>query len=123
MTITTTNGERFTDEEHAALARLMFKRFGKEEGPFCNAWRRMLQNNSENADIMRLTRESRPQERAWLEQDIRREGTAEVRDLKLELLDVRSCEILRRHLKRVADKGERDGVRKMRHQPWKLMGG
>ena len=119
MTIRTTNGEQFSDAEHRALARLMFKRFGRNEESFCMAWRRMLQNSADNADIMKLVGESRPQERAYLKADLMRNGTAEVRQFQAELLDTTSCEILRRHLQRVQSKGESDGRRRAITQPWR----
>lgn len=116
--ITTTNGETFTDFDHQALARLVYKRFGRDKEAFCAAWRRMLQNNAEDTEILRLFREDGHQRRL-LEQDIRRHGTVEVRDIKLELLDDRSCEILRRHLQRVERRGEQAGQRKQFRQPWR----
>lgn len=51
---TTTNGERFTDDEHRQMAKIIYKRFGRDEESFCSAWRRLLQNNAENSYIMKL---------------------------------------------------------------------
>ena len=116
---TTTSGERFTDTDHAALARLLYKRFGRDEESFCAAWRRMLQNNAENAHIMKLLREFRPQERQYLKADLLRGGAGEVREFREDLLDVRSCEVLRRHLRRTKTAAEQDGRRKAIRQPWR----
>ncbi len=110
--IRTTNGEPFTDTDHAALARLMYKRFGRDEESFCSAWRRMLQNSAENRDIMALLREGRSQERVYLRSDLHRGAAAEMRDFRADLLDVYSCEILRRHLRRVKTAAEREGRRR-----------
>lgn len=44
-TITTTCGELFTWEEHQEMARLIFRRWGRDvEGALC-AWRRLMQNS------------------------------------------------------------------------------
>lgn len=40
--------------EHVALARLIFKRFGKDSSAAAAAWRRMLGNNATVAEFMRL---------------------------------------------------------------------
>lgn len=52
--ITTTAGERFTVAEHANMARLVFKRFGRDEEAAAAAWRRLLQNSCPVADFMEL---------------------------------------------------------------------
>jgi len=41
--ITTTSGEMFTAEEVHALARLVYKRFGKNDDAFVAAWGRLHQ--------------------------------------------------------------------------------
>jgi len=52
--IQTTKGELFTSEDHKLMAALIFRRFGRNEESFCNAWRRLLENNAENSEIMKL---------------------------------------------------------------------
>ena len=43
--VTTTNKEVFSVDESAELARLVFKRFGRDEEVATAAWRRMLGNS------------------------------------------------------------------------------
>ena len=45
MDIRTTAGETFTKSESQEMARLIYKRFGKELSAAAAAWRRLLQNN------------------------------------------------------------------------------
>lgn len=45
MSVTTTAGERFTGQEHAQLAALVFKRFGWDVEQATAAWSRMLGSN------------------------------------------------------------------------------
>lgn len=51
---TTTNGETFTREEHIDLARLIYKRFGRDSEAACAAWRRLLENQCPVTDFMAL---------------------------------------------------------------------
>lgn len=53
-TITTTARETFTDEDTRAMARLVFKRFGRDIGAATAAWRRMLQNSATESDFAKL---------------------------------------------------------------------
>lgn len=119
MTIRTTNGEVFSDAEQRALARLVFKRFGKDKAAFSAAWRRMLQNNAEDHEIAKLLDERYSQERQHLKGDLMRDGVLEAREFRVDLLDVHSCEILRRHLRRVKNSAEEKGRRKAIRQPWR----
>jgi len=43
---TATNGETFTDAQHAALAVLIFQRWGCDVEAACVAWRRLFQNST-----------------------------------------------------------------------------
>jgi hypothetical protein len=52
--VTTTAGETFTNVEHVDLARLIFKRFGKDPEEATNAWRRMLGNSCPVSNFMAL---------------------------------------------------------------------
>lgn len=52
--VTTTAGERFTQAEHAEMAWLIFKRFGRDDEAAAAAWRRMMQNGCAVADFMQL---------------------------------------------------------------------
>ncbi len=54
MSITTTSGERFTDADSQELARLIFRRFGRDLGAATVAWRRLLQNSTTERDFERL---------------------------------------------------------------------
>lgn len=56
-TITTTAGESFTWEEHKALARLVYKRFGRNLDAACLAWRRLLENSCPISDFADLVGE------------------------------------------------------------------
>jgi len=44
-TVTTTAGESFTGEDSKQLARLIYRRLGRDMHVAANAWRRMLQND------------------------------------------------------------------------------
>ena len=52
--IITTAGHPFSWAEHVELARLIYKRFGKDSSAAAAAWRRMLGNNATVAEFMRL---------------------------------------------------------------------
>ena len=52
--IITTAGHPFTWAEHVELARLIYKRFGKDSSAAAAAWRRMLENTATVGDFMRL---------------------------------------------------------------------
>ena len=54
MTITTTNGESFTDQEHAEMARLIYKRFGRDPKSATKAWQRLMENNCTEQQFMEL---------------------------------------------------------------------
>lgn len=56
-TITTTAGESFTWEEHKSLARLVYKRFGRNLEAAAAAWRRLLENSCQVSDFARLLEE------------------------------------------------------------------
>ena len=57
MNITTTAGETFTGDESRMLARLLFKRWGRDPAAFCSAWRRLFENNAPDAEILKLLNE------------------------------------------------------------------
>jgi hypothetical protein len=59
MPITTTNKERFSDEESRDLAFLVYKRFGRDESAAADAWRRLLVNNCSTGQFMALVQASR----------------------------------------------------------------
>lgn len=113
MTIHTTNGETFDRVEHRALANLMFKRFGRDEVAFCDAWRRMLQNTAENGEIMALVHFDRRDDQSHLKRLLVREGFADARQIRVDLLDETSCRVLARLVKKVKDDGERQGQRQV----------
>jgi len=50
-TVTTTAGKKFTETDHVALARLVYRRFGNDLGAATRAWQRMLQNSCSEADF------------------------------------------------------------------------
>ncbi len=52
--ITTTNGETFTLDEHRDLARLVFKRFGRNCDAAAKAWRRLMENSTSVGEFMDL---------------------------------------------------------------------
>lgn len=54
LNIRTTNGKTFTAEDHYALARLIYKRFGCDPEAAVAAWRRLLQNNATTEDFLQL---------------------------------------------------------------------
>lgn len=56
-TVTTTAGEPFTWEEHQALARMIYKRFGRNLDSACAAWRRMLENSCPVSEFAKLLEE------------------------------------------------------------------
>ena len=51
---TTTAGETFTNLETVDLARLIFKRFGRDLAAATEAWRRLLQNTCTESDFLAL---------------------------------------------------------------------
>jgi hypothetical protein len=53
-TVTTTNKEVFSVDESAELARLVFKRFGRDSDVAAAAWRRMLGNNCTVSQYLKL---------------------------------------------------------------------
>jgi hypothetical protein len=53
-TITTTNGEQFTLKDHAKMAYMIYVRFGRDMASACAAWRRMLQNSTEEYEFAGL---------------------------------------------------------------------
>lgn len=54
LTVTTTDGTRFTGEESAQLARLIHKRFGHDDEAAAETWRRMLGNSTPTHVFMEL---------------------------------------------------------------------
>ncbi len=54
LSVTTTNGEVFSTEDHLRLALLIFKRWGKDPRAAASAWRRLLQNNCEDSRFMAM---------------------------------------------------------------------
>lgn len=52
--VTTTAGERFSAADHAALAALVYRRFGRDPEAAAAAWRRLLGNSCTVAQFMRL---------------------------------------------------------------------
>lgn len=52
--ITTTARETFTYGEHVDLARLVYKRFGRDDAAAAAAWRRLLENGATEGDFMAL---------------------------------------------------------------------
>ena len=48
LTVTTTNGKKFTGLQHARMAYLVYQRFGEDMSAAAEAWRRLLQNNCED---------------------------------------------------------------------------
>ncbi len=53
-TVTTTSGETFTTEDSAALAYLIYRRWGNDITAAAVAWRRLFQNNCSDRDFARL---------------------------------------------------------------------
>jgi len=53
-TITTTAGEPFTHEESCELARIIYKRWGRDPKAAAVAWRRLLQNSCTDIQFMAL---------------------------------------------------------------------
>ena len=45
LDVTTTSGQKFSGEDSAKLAYLVFRRFGDDYEAGAEAWRRMLQND------------------------------------------------------------------------------
>lgn len=113
MTITTTNGERFDRDEHRAMARLIFKRFGRDKEAFCDAWRRLMQNNAEDHEILKLLSFDPRRDQEELRGTLLREGYADARQIRVELLDETSCRTLNRLIRKVKDDGERRGQRQI----------
>ena len=54
MDTITTAGERFTMDDHARLAWMVFIRFGRSIEAGASAWRRMLQNGCTDRDFRDL---------------------------------------------------------------------
>ena len=52
--ITTTSGETFTLAEHRDLARLVFKRFGRNAEAAAEAWQRLMENSTSVSEFMDL---------------------------------------------------------------------
>ena len=52
--VTTTRGESFTAVEHVDLARLIHKRFGRNNLTAVAAWRRLLENDTTVAEFEEL---------------------------------------------------------------------
>lgn len=52
--VTTTCGELFTGDDHAQLAVLVYRRFGRDAKVAAAAWRRMLQNGCTEEDFETL---------------------------------------------------------------------
>ena len=50
-TITTTNGEPFTYDEHCRMAVLIHIRFGRSTASAASAWRRMMQSGCTDGDF------------------------------------------------------------------------
>ena len=57
VAITTTCGERFTREDSAQLAYMIYVRFGRDVAAGAAAWRRMLQNSCTDAQFEELVNE------------------------------------------------------------------
>jgi hypothetical protein len=55
LTVHTTAREPFTGHESRAMARLVFKRFGRDIEAATAAWRRLLGSSCSTADFERLT--------------------------------------------------------------------
>lgn len=110
----------FTGLEINALARLVYKRFGKDDDAFVAAWARMHQQvTPDRAAILALLKDGRAQERRYLKDDLMRDGVMEMRSFRADLLDVHSCEVLRRHLCRIKSSAEQMGRRRQAQQPWR----
>lgn len=54
VNVTTTARETFTHEDSADLAWLVYRRFGRDAAAATAAWNRLLQNNCDEAQFMRL---------------------------------------------------------------------
>ncbi len=54
LSVRTTAGETFSDAETRALAKLVYKRFGNELSVATAAWRRMLQNSTDERGFEKL---------------------------------------------------------------------
>ena len=52
--VTTTDGSVFTHEQSADLAYMVYERFGHDIDAACDAWSRMLQNDTCRADFVDL---------------------------------------------------------------------
>jgi len=109
--ITTTSGKKFDGTDHRALARLMFKRFGEDKEAFCAAWRRMLQNNAPDSDILYLLRLDPARDQEEVKRTLMRHGNADARLIRVEYLDATSCRILNMLVPRVRQDGEEEGLR------------
>ncbi len=116
MHVTTTNGQRFEDYEHRALARLVFKRFGNDKESFCAAWRRMLQNDAPDEDILKLLQNHDPRAKVDLDGDLAR-ATGRRYVIRTDLLDSDSCLSIRR-LIRDMNSDSSSKVRRAKMTPW-----
>ncbi len=56
--ISTTKGERFSHEDSADLAWMIYRRFGRNIVAAADAWRRLLQNNCSNTQFHQLVQHS-----------------------------------------------------------------
>jgi hypothetical protein len=54
--ITTTNGEKFTEEQSVTLAFLVWKRWGCDTAAAAVAWRRLFQNSCPDGDFEQLVK-------------------------------------------------------------------
>lgn len=52
--VVTTNGEGFSEQDHADMAWLVYRRFGRDGIAAAAAWRRLLQNNCTDAQFREL---------------------------------------------------------------------
>jgi hypothetical protein len=59
LSVITTNGDCFTNEEHAVLAFLMLKRLGYNVEVAASKWRNMLDNNCPDTDFHELATRGR----------------------------------------------------------------
>lgn len=54
QSINTSDGDVFSEEDTRDLAKLVYKRFGKNLGDATNAWKRMLGNNCSERDFGKM---------------------------------------------------------------------
>lgn len=60
--VTTTAGERFSGEDSAAMALLIWRRWGRDDEAAAVAWRRLMQNSCPDHQFMRLVRFAQAQQ-------------------------------------------------------------